>query len=814
MTLSVTHSTVTGATADSTALVDGVAWDAAHTLTGTASAAQLNENVVQIVVDDTNVTGDIASQTLTLGWTGTLALSRLATGTSGYALIGNGVSAPSYQGFLQSGADAVTRTWQSKAAETVSVLDFIPVALHAGIKAGTDATDLQTYLAAARTYAGTLSQPCEIVFPAGKYTTSVSPNWALNNLCLRTEGEVVWNYTGTGNCFIVDCGAYPASGVANMYIGRFTIQGTSSALNGAYFRGVHHSYIEGPNIRGCGTSYSGILSEFCVVTQWNKPTVSNNEGSFGSAAPANGMKLDVRDSSEKTSYCTITNPIFEGLAVGCYLAGSTGNIFLGGTMEGCTSQGLLLGATAVRNMVFGTDFEVNTQDIYCAGADNTFYDSDTSTIIILDGTSNGNIVTDGVHKQITIQSGGTNNCIKSARYNWDNSGATISDAGTTTRLFMNYDIGNGTWAGVTAENIATNAVTYPKIQQVAQDRILGRITTGAGTVEELTGSNVRTITGLATSDTPTFAGIAYTSTITGTTTNASALAVGRQGATDPVLKVNASTASVATGIEITGAAAAGGVNVAAISSGTNENLTLNAKGSGTITLGNTSTGAITLTRATTMSAALTYGGVTLSNAVTGTGNMVLSASPTLTGTLTAAAISASGTVLGSGGIFTADGASFGWGASTASIVGNSSANVFVFYTASTERFRISDLFISSTLPVVSTHATGGIGYATGAGGAVTQGTSRTTGVTLNKVTGAITLFSAAGSTTYQSFTVTNSAVAATDTILVNQKSGTDLYEIHVTAVAAGSFSITYRTTGGTTTEQPVFNFAVIKAVSA
>lgn len=42
----------------------------------------------------------------------------------------------------------------------------------------------------------------------------------------------------------------------------------------------------------------------------------------------------------------------------------------------------------------------------------------------------------------------------------------------------------------------------------------------------------------------------------------------------------------------------------------------------------------------TMDAALTYGGVTLSNAVTGTGNMVLSASPTFTGTITAAAVNA------------------------------------------------------------------------------------------------------------------------------------------------------------------------------
>ncbi len=49
---------------------------------------------------------------------------------------------------------------------------------------------------------------------------------------------------------------------------------------------------------------------------------------------------------------------------------------------------------------------------------------------------------------------------------------------------------------------------------------------------------------------------------------------------------------------------------------------IDAAGSGTITLGGTSTGAITLTRATTLSAALTYGSVTLSNSVQGTGSMV------------------------------------------------------------------------------------------------------------------------------------------------------------------------------------------------
>jgi hypothetical protein len=115
---------------------------------------------------------------------------------------------------------------------------------------------------------------------------------------------------------------------------------------------------------------------------------------------------------------------------------------------------------------------------------------------------------------------------------------------------------------------------------------------------------------------------------------------------------------------------------------------------------------------------------------------------------------------------------------------------------------------------VTSSGVAGIGYATGAGGTVTQATSRTTGVTLNKTTGAITLFSAAGSATAATFTVTNSTVAATDVIILNQKSGTDLYDLMVTAVAAGSFNITFRTTGGATTETPVFNFVVIKGVAA
>ena len=125
----------------------------------------------------------------------------------------------------------------------------------------------------------------------------------------------------------------------------------------------------------------------------------------------------------------------------------------------------------------------------------------------------------------------------------------------------------------------------------------------------------------------------------------------------------------------------------------------------------------------------------------------------------------------------------------------------------------SGTFLTSVGALVTSSA-GAVGYATGAGGAVTQATSRTTGVTLNTPTGAVTMFSAAGSAVAATFTVTNSAVAATDNIIVNQKSGTNLYVLLVTAVAAGSFNITFYTTGGTATDAPVINFSVIKGVAA
>ena len=181
-------------------------------------------------------------------------------------------------------------------------------------------------------------------------------------------------------------------------------------------------------------------------------------------------------------------------------------------------------------------------------------------------------------------------------------------------------------------------VTYPA--EIAT--MLGNSATGTGSVVL---SASPTLTGTLTAAAGAFSSTLTSTAHTVTSASATALAVGLNGATNSAFTVDSSTGLQVAGLKVTGAVTGGTVAVVATDSGSATNLTVNAKGTGTIGIGSVSTGAVTITPATTLSAALTYGGITLSNAVTGTGNMVLSASPTLTGTLTAATITASGQIV-------------------------------------------------------------------------------------------------------------------------------------------------------------------------
>ena len=109
-----------------------------------------------------------------------------------------------------------------------------------------------------------------------------------------------------------------------------------------------------------------------------------------------------------------------------------------------------------------------------------------------------------------------------------------------------------------------------------------------------------------------------------------------------------------------------------------------------------------------------------------------------------------------------------------------------------------------------------LGYTANAQGTVTQATSKSTAVTLNKSAGRITLNAASlAATTNVSFTFNNSLISTNDVLILNVAAGATAasYNLWVDSLNAGSASITLRnTTAGALAEAVVINFALIHNV--
>jgi len=105
-----------------------------------------------------------------------------------------------------------------------------------------------------------------------------------------------------------------------------------------------------------------------------------------------------------------------------------------------------------------------------------------------------------------------------------------------------------------------------------------------------------------------------------------------------------------------------------------------------------------------------------------------------------------------------------------------------------------------------------LGYSSNAQGAVTQATSKSTGVTLDKSCGQITMNNAAlAATTNVTFTLTNALISTKDVVILNVYGGTSgAYNVWVSGLAAGSATITVRNiTAGSLSEAITINYAII-----
>lgn len=203
-------------------------------------------------------------------------------------------------------------------------------------------------------------------------------------------------------------------------------------------------------------------------------------------------------------------------------------------------------------------------------------------------------------------------------------------------------------------------------------------------------------------------------------------------------------------------------------------------------------------------------------------------------------------IIGVGGVTTADSSlSSGIGAFTLTLVGKNARQDFPAMTVTSSLTGTSPtLAIANTTPgVAGTFATApagalledvtngelyqnisatagspnwqikGLGFKSGSGGAVTQITSRATGVTLSKRTGKITTTAdSLAAATIATFIVTNTTVAATDTVILSKVSGDVDTFAWVNVVAAGSFSVSIYNShaSGADTTALVLNFTVVK----
>ena len=125
-----------------------------------------------------------------------------------------------------------------------------------------------------------------------------------------------------------------------------------------------------------------------------------------------------------------------------------------------------------------------------------------------------------------------------------------------------------------------------------------------------------------------------------------------------------------------------------------------------------------------------------------------------------------------------------------------------------------DVTVSGAVTATSIAASNDLGYTAAAQGTVTQLTSKSTAVTLNKPAGVITMNNASLATaTNATFTLNNSLISANDTVILTISGGQATpgsYNVFANSLSAGSVSITLRNiSGGSLSEAIVINFALI-----
>lgn len=303
----------------------------------------------------------------------------------------------------------------------------------------------------------------------------------------------------------------------------------------------------------------------------------NNAGAFGgiSGATTNGtivtLTTPVLGAATGTSL-VLTNTSATGLVSGAN--GSTNPTFEVDSSTASAATGILIKSAAAAG-------GVAVSAISSGSAENLTIDAKGTGAVTIGGVSTGGVNFTGTTTRLT-----NTGSLQVVNTNASSQAFTVSETTLNTNPGFTVDLSTASQVtGIVVRGAASGAGAAILVSSSATNEALTINAKGTGQIS---------IGGVSSGNINLNKSVQVGATMVLNNSSANEFAVGPNGTTNPTFNVDDSTTSAATGLNIKSAAAGGGLAVSTLSSASAENLTINAKGTGTISLGNVSTGVITV----------------------------------------------------------------------------------------------------------------------------------------------------------------------------------------------------------------------------
>ena len=226
-----------------------------------------------------------------------------------------------------------------------------------------------------------LGKPMHILERSLSYPVQAGTNWAAAGRSILGVGHPIIEALGFGPIFKCDVGDAVGANASGLTLKSLILKGNADTIDGLYMRGMVHAEvddIEVRNVRGAispgVTPYSAAFNIIFAVASVFKD-LQYRPDTFGQAYKADaGLLLDHSSDGYYVADTTFINPRMEGgIDRGIWLKNGCGNLFLGGTSEGCGVGVDIDNGDCNRNKFVNLWCEANsTQDLVVRGQLNIF----------------------------------------------------------------------------------------------------------------------------------------------------------------------------------------------------------------------------------------------------------------------------------------------------------------------------------------------------------------------------------------------------------------------------------------------------------